>query len=90
MSGTNKNAFKADVEDAYQVALRAVSQLKTEMDELVAKMEEDASAAAPVVEQQAAQVAAPVAADVEEEAAGPGAGSDEPSSSVPDTSTKSK
>lgn len=86
---THVNAFKQDVEDAYNGAVQAVSTLKTEMDQLVAKLEEDAAAAAPVVEQQAAQVAAPVAAVVEEEAAGPGAGApaEEP---APDTSTKSK
>lgn len=51
---THVNAFKSDVEEAYKKAVAAVSQLKTEMDQLVEKLEADASeevAKAPVAEE---------------------------------------
>lgn len=40
---THVNSFKMDVEDAYKKALAAVSQFKTEVEQLVEKLEADAS-----------------------------------------------
>lgn len=77
---THVNAFKMDVEEAYKKAVAAVSQFKTEVDQLVEKLEADASeetAKEPVVEPAVQAPAEPVKPET---ATGPGA----------DQSTKTK